>query len=83
MFYHFILFCAALCNSTGTARVNISPNLRYTIIINDIIVEKNKEIPEYLFQDMTDTSPEADNNHQYEDMDNSITITIRTKKAVG
>jgi len=85
MFYNFILYCAALCNMSGTTEVCIDAHMRYTIIVNDIILEKDKELPEYLFQDMTqnynsDECTEEEDSILFDDPDNCITISITTKK---
>jgi len=51
-----ILYAIALCNIYGNAHVPVSKELNYTITVNDIVVNKNEKLPEYLFQDMTDLS---------------------------
>ena len=74
-----LLHLIAFCNINSSTNIQITHDLRYTIIVNDIIVLKDEAIPEWFFQDMTDFSEEDEDFIPGIDVTN-LTINIKTSK---
>jgi len=71
----FLLYLIALCNIHGNSRIEISPETRYTIIINGNVIKENEQLPAFILGNMS----EEDLNFVIEDPEHTIKITVTTE----